>query len=209
MEEKLLRFAKILAIKSKLICYDVDDLIKEYRSPDSFILFVESIEALVEDDKEFFSFTELKRDVLEVFSLYRYQNIDKEIKDKMNKIISIFNTMKPKDEEEASNAIIDYCTKEIIKRNFIIYPDSLLESIANDIDVFISIFEDDLENFEEKKFVMASLYYFGNLFPEMYKDEEIREVVFDYLEKVKKEKSPFKRNFKGYVKDINKKFLEK
>ena len=42
MEEKLLRFAKILAIKSKLICYDVDDLIKEYRNPDSFILFVES-----------------------------------------------------------------------------------------------------------------------------------------------------------------------
>ena len=42
----------------------------------------------------------------------------------------------------------------------------------------------------------------------MYEDEEIREVVQDYLEIVKKKKGLFRGKIKSYAKDMNKKFFQ-
>ena len=212
MEEKLLRFAKMLDVKDKLLRLEKEELIEEYREMSKYTLFVEGVLALVEDDIDFFHFSALKEEVLEVFSLYRFdKSLDKSLIAKINKVITAFNSIKDIDDdtEKRDTAMIDYCTKEIIARGFIFTdPVSLLESFTYDIDVFISILDEDLSSFEDERFVLASLNYFGNVFKEMYEDEEIREVVKNYLEMVKKKKGLFRGKIKSYAKDMNKKFFQ-
>ena len=212
MEEKLLRFAKMLDVKDKLLRLEKEELIEEYREMSKYTLFVEGVLALVEDDIDFFHFSALKEEVFEVFSLYRFdKSLDKSLIAKINKVITAFNSIKDIDDdtEKRDTAMIDYCTKEIIARGFIFTdPVSLLESFTYDIDVFISILDEDLSSFEDERFVLASLNYFGNVFKEMYEDEEIREVVKNYLEMVKKKKGLFRGKIKSYAKDMNKKFFQ-
>ena len=212
MEEKLLRFAKMLAVKDKLLRLEEKELIEEYNDMDKFTIFVEGVLALVEDDKDFFYFSAVKEEVLAIFSLYRFdKSLDKSLIEKINKVITTFNSIKEinDDIDKRDTAIIDYCTKEAIVRGSIFTdPSLLLQSLTYDIDVFISILDEDLESFEDERFVLASLYYFGNVFQEMYKDEEIREVVLNYLEKIKNKKGLFKGKVKSYAKDMNKKFFQ-
>ena len=192
MEEKLLSFARILAVK------------------DEFANFVQSVYEFVCFDKAFFSFPNLREDVLQVFLLHRYdKDIDKDLLTKMNYVISVFNSLKTSSEEETNNAIIDFCTKEMILRSYV-FPSytTLIESIALDIDIFISILDDTLDEYDNEILVLTALNYFGNVFKEMYQDEEIKEVVKTYLEKVINKKGLFRGNIKKYSKHIKGEFLE-
>lgn len=210
MEEKLLSFARILAIKNDLLTLDIDELKEKYMSKDEFANFVESIYEFVSFDKSIFSFPNLREDVCQVFLLHRYdKGIEKDLLIKMNYVISTFNSLKTSSEEETNNAIVDFCTKEMLLRSYV-FPDytTLVESITSDIDIFISILDNTLEEYDNEFLVLATLNYFGNVFKEMYQDEEIKEVVTAYLEKVINKKGLFRGNIKKYSKHIKREFLE-
>ena len=210
MEEKLLSFARILAVKNDLLTLDTDEIKEKCANKDEFTTFVQSIYEFVCFDKDFFSFPNLRDDVLQVFLLHRYdKDLDKDLLTKMNHVISVFNSLKTASEEETSDAIIDFCTKEMILRGYI-FPDytTLIESIASDIDILISILEDTLDEYDNEFLVLAALNYFGNVFKEIYQDEEIKEVVESYLEKVMHKKGLFRGNIKKNIKRIKGEFLE-
>ena len=224
MEEYLTKVARILAVKNNLVLLEDKELEEKCSSFENFVIFVNSVYELVCEDKKFFCFSSLKEETLNIFSLHRYdKNLSKDLITKINYVISTFNSMQITDSEELKNEIIDYCTNEIILRDYVFKnEEDLIKSITFDIDVFISILEEnleqykdsnsiaismDLEQYEDENMVLASLHYFGKVFPTMYQDEDIKEVVSTYLEMIKNKKGLFRGPIKTYAKAIEEEFL--
>lgn len=209
MEEYLAKVARILAVKNNLVLLEDKELEEKCSSFENFVIFVNSVYELVCEDKKFFCFSSLKEETLNIFSLHRYdKNLSKDLITKINYVISTFNSMQITDSEELKNEIIDYCTNEIILRDYVFKnEEDLIKSITFDIDVFISILEENLEQYEDENMVLASLHYFGKVFPTMYQDEDIKEVVSTYLEMIKNKKGLFRGPIKTYAKAIEEEFL--
>ena len=209
MEEYLTKVARILAVKNNLVLLEDKELEEKCSSFENFVIFVNSVYELVCEDKKFFCFSSLKEETLNIFSLHRYdKNLSKDLITKINYVISTFNSMQITDSEELKNEIIDYCTNEIILRDYVFKnEEDLIKSITFDIDVFISILEENLEQYEDENMVLASLHYFGKVFPTMYQDEDIKEVVSTYLEMIKNKKGLFRGPIKTYAKAIEEEFL--
>ncbi len=209
MEEYLTKVARILAVKNNLVLLEDKELEEKCSSFENFVIFVNSVYELVCEDKKFFCFSSLKEETLNIFSLHRYdKNLSKDLITKINYVISTFNSMQITDSEELKNEIIDYCTNEIILRDYVFKnEEDLIKSITFDIDVFISILEENLEQYEDENMVLASLHYFGKVFPTMYQDEDIKEVVSTYLEMIKNTKGLFRGPIKTYAKAIEEEFL--
>ena len=169
-------FIRLLGYKSNIIRDNKTTLIEKYNSKELYKQFLVDTLRVLEVEKPFFLLDDSYKDkVLDVINVYRFMFKDKELLALANKIISEINGLNFTPETE--NDIIDefICGHEDIRELEFTDLNDFINTIAQDIDVFLALVAGDLSMIDDVMFIGTTNYFLAAQ-PEIYQDINILEV---------------------------------
>lgn len=169
-------FIRLLGYKSNIIRDNKTTLIEKYNSKELYKQFLVDTLRVLEVEKPFFLLDDSYKDkVLDVINVYRFMFKDKELLALANEIISEINGLNFTPETE--NDIIDefICGHEDIRELEFTDLNDFINTIAQDIDVFLALVAGDLSMIDDVMFIGTTNYLLAAQ-PEIYQDINILEV---------------------------------
>lgn len=189
-------FYNVLLLRNHLEFLSVKQLEDLYQDTTNFLVFLDTIAVFSEIDSAFLLFKDEYISKIErIISINRFKSNDSDIKEIINSIIIFLNQIK----------CYDTSYKNILKNNYLAYQEDcrkvemdseqiLLESLGYDAVAYKAIVESNLELIKDADdYFLASINYFIEVIPELFKNYEIKQLVIDSIEKLAKKGWPFNR----------------
>ncbi|MCI8569276.1 MAG: hypothetical protein HFJ11_04740 [Bacilli bacterium] len=189
-------FYNVLLLRNHLEFLSVKQLEDLYQDTTNFLVFLDTIAVFSEIDSAFLLFKDEYISKIErIISINRFKSNDSDIKEIINSIIIFLNQIK----------CYDTSYKNILKNNYLAYQEDcrkvemdseqiLLESLGYDAVAYKAIVESNLELIKDADdYFLASINYFIEVIPELFKNNEIKQLVIDSIEKLAKKGWPFNR----------------
>ena len=189
-------FYNVLLLRNHLEFLSVKQLEDLYQDTTNFLVFLDTIAVFSEIDSAFLLFKDEYISKIErIISINRFKSNDSDIKEIINSIIIFLNQIK----------CYDTTYKNILKNNYLAYQEDcrkvemdseqiLLESLGYDAVAYKAIVESNLELIKDADdYFLASINYFIEVIPELFKNNEIKQLVIDSIEKLAKKGWPFNR----------------
>ena len=189
-------FYNVLLLRNHLEFLSVKQLEDLYQNTTNFLVFLDTIAVFSEIDSAFLLFKDEYISKIErIISINRFKSNDSDIKEIINSIIIFLNQIK----------CYDTSYKNILKNNYLAYQEDcrkvemdyeqiLLESLGYDAVAYKAIVENNLELIKDADdYFLASINYFIEVIPELFKNNEIKQLVIDSIEKLAKKGWPFNR----------------
>ncbi len=189
-------FYNVLLLRNHLEFFSVKQLEDLYQDTTNFLVFLDTIAVFSEIDSAFLLFKDEYISKIErIISINRFKSNDSDIKEIINSIIIFLNQIK----------CYDTSYKNILKNNYLAYQEDcrkvemdseqiLLESLGYDAVAYKAIVESNLELIKDADdYFLASINYFIEVIPELFKNNEIKQLVIDSIEKLAKKGWPFNR----------------
>ncbi len=189
-------FYNVLLLRNHLEFLSVKQLEDLYQDTTNFLVFLDTIAVFSEIDSAFLLFKDEYISKIErIISINRFKSNDSDIKEIINSIIIFLNQIK----------CYDTSYKNILKNNYLAYQEDcrkvemdseqiLLESLGYDAVAYKAIVENNLELIKDADdYFLASINYFIEVIPELFKNNEIKQLVIDSIEKLAKKGWPFNR----------------
>ncbi len=189
-------FYNVLLLRNHLEFLSVKQLEDLYQDTTNFLVFLDTIAVFSEIDSAFLLFKDEYISKIErIISINRFKSNDSDIKEIINSIIIFLNQIK----------CYDTSYKNILKNNYLVYQEDcrkvemdseqiLLESLGYDAVAYKAIVESNLELIKDADdYFLASINYFIEVIPELFKNNEIKQLVIDSIEKLAKKGWPFNR----------------
>lgn len=189
-------FYNVLLLRNHLEFLSVKQLEDLYQDTTNFLVFLDTIAVFSEIDSAFLLFKDEYISKIErIISINRFKSNDSDIKEIINSIIIFLNQIK----------CYDTSYKNILKNNYLAYQEDcrkvemdseqiLLESLGYDAVAYKAIVENNLELIKDADdYFLASINYFIEVIPELFKNNEIKHLVIDSIEKLAKKGWPFNR----------------
>ncbi len=211
MENSILEFKKVLDLKSDLILRNEDELLNKYFGKDKIRDFLQSVKVLVDKETGFLQLTprfiEEIEDIIQFnFSFFK----DKEIIALKNEIIVKLNLEKFRSDVVKTSLALNYVEyQDSIRRLSFADMKQFLGAMSYDAVILEDLLKGDLDSFEFDDLFLATTNYFLEMIPEIYQDENIRNITLNRFDKIDK-KTLFKnRGLKKYMKTTKEVFQMK
>ena len=207
MDDEMIDFANLLALKNHLIVLSRPELEKMYKTIDDYALFLENVVRLIEQESALLLFDdEFKDKILSIMQTHRFDMKSKEFVEGFNEIVGYLNSL----------PTLPEASKNTWKNNYLAYQEgerkiefhttqTLLESIATDAIVFHALRTGQVQNLDEDYFLM-SLNYLINNCPKLFKDKTVYQSAKEKIDTIGSKTRIFTTR-KKYVKEARK-FLE-
>ncbi len=170
-------FIRLLGYKSNVIRDNKTTLIEKYNSKELYKQFLIDTLRILEVEKPFFLLDDSYRDkVLDVINFYRFTFKDKELFSLANEIISEMNGLSMFTPETENDIIDEFiCGHEDIRELEFINLNDFINTLAQDIDVYLALMSGDLSIIEDVMFIGTTNYFLAAQ-PDIYQDVNISEV---------------------------------
>lgn len=170
-------FIRLLGYKSNVIRDNKTTLIEKYNSKELYKQFLIDTLRILEVEKPFFLLDDSYRDkVLDVINFYRFTFKDKELFSLANEIISEMNGLSMFTPETENDIIDEFiCGHEDIRELEFIDLNDFINTLAQDIDVYLALMSGDLSIIEDVMFIGTTNYFLAAQ-PDIYQDVNISEV---------------------------------
>ena len=170
-------FIRLLGYKSNVIRDNKTTLIEKYNSKELYKQFLIDTLRILEVEKPFFLLDDSYRDkVLDVINFYRFTFKDKELFSLANEIISEMNGLSMFTPETENDIIDEFiCGHEDIRELEFIDLSDFINTLAQDIDVYLALMSGDLSIIEDVMFIGTTNYFLAAQ-PGIYQDVNISEV---------------------------------
>lgn len=200
--ESIENFKRIINLKKDLILKSESVLIDEFLGKDKIDAFLKDVSLLLEKENAFLLLSSKFIDnILNIIQANSHYIKDKDLIDLKNKIIVKLNLI----QNNSDNM------KQYLAYNYINYQDDVrhlcfeniehfLGAMAYDAEIFDELVEDRINDFPFDDLFLATTNYFLEVIPELYSDEQIRNITLKHFEKIKEKKSFKDRMLKKYLK---------
>lgn len=203
MEYSILDYSNVIHLRNQIAFLDFKTLLDVYKDKDNYINFLDTFVVLTNIDSGFLLFSDDFVDRIEsVIELNRFSFNDKEITEVINGIITYLNELKSKSDTYKKSVRQHYCCFQEQIRG-VSFPNntSLVRSICYDPFVIDALRDNDMSNIGEDKLFLASINSFLELLPELFDDEEIRELTLKKIEEISNNSKLFQLNMKKMIRD--------
>lgn len=201
-------FANVMCLKNQLVNVPIEKLEEVYQDYDSYVTFLDTVAVLTNVDSVFLLFKDdYVRKIESITQIHRFDTQDKEVKKAANEVIGYLNRIKtyePGYRRMLKASYIAY--QEEARKTLTKSTDLLLYSIGYDALSYVAITEGDMDKITEDDMFLASINYFIETIPEIFKDEDTRKRTLEKLEELEKKGRPFNRMTRNYSKETKESF---
>lgn len=181
---------KLVLVKSLLISYSDDQILKLFSDLDSYKTFLASFSVLLESDPTFLLLSNFSDKAKTLINYNRFELQTKDnIRQRENDIIQLLNQLKLVHESK-ENCLKIYQGVDQLKRKYTFFDtESFFQAIAYDNVVLQMLDKDEFDfelGFVEKSYCLSSINYFGATFPELFQDKVYADKTIKFLDNVKK-----------------------
>ena len=188
MEEEVLDYYNILAIRNQLSTKTQQELNELYEDKGAYLAFLGTVGQMFNNDSGFIYLDESFMDkISNIIQIHRFDFDEKIVKQYINELISFMNSTKTI-QEPLKKAIVDnyIIYHEVQREAFFPTQTEFITSLAMDAVVFTVLKEGQFDLIRDYNYALMSLNYLMKTCPEMFKDEEINKRAQQLLEIVDK-----------------------
>ena len=202
---KFSEFSELMTMKNQLIIADKDWLINTYKNADDEILEMafEGIINIFMYDEAFFYLDDKYLDKVIGLITEVKDNCDVKHLRSINKIIVFVNIAKNKSIKDKEMVAKEYIYRQEYLRDTRLDKDLLISSFCYDALVLQGIVKVNLNELDEKDFVVASLNYLIAICPDFFRNEDVRDIVYEELINIKNNVRMYSRQLRKYAKDTS------
>ena len=202
---KFSEFSELMTMKNQLIIADKDWLINTYKNADDEILemaFEGIINIFMYDEAFFYLDDKYLNKVIGLITEVK-DNCDVKHLRSINKIIVFVNIAKNKSIKDKEMVAKEYIYRQEYLRDTRLDKDLLISSFCYDALVLQGIVKVNLNELDEKDFVVASLNYLIAICPDFFRNEDVRDIVYEELINIKNNVRMYSRQLRKYAKDTS------
>ena len=201
-------FANVLSLRNQLVNVPIEKLEEVYQDYDNYVAFLDTVAVMTNIDSAFLLFkADYLKKIENVIQIHRFDTKDKDVKDAINSIIEYINTIKSYRPEYRKLLTTSYVSYQAKARNTnFASTDMMLYSLGYDALSYVAITEGDMDKITEDDMFLASINYFIETIPEIFKDEDTRKRTLEKIEELEKKGRPFNRMTRNYSKETKESF---